>query len=96
MIVQAAFDSSAQSFSLIGFFSAILRTALMIYLLASATSRFDKTKLPLWEAFARFAFAILLISPDLWLHGSAAVGAFALIAFHYMTGKSSGPTAATA
>jgi len=96
MIVQAAFDSSAQSFSLIGFFSAILRTALMIYLLASATSRFDKTRLPLWEAFARFALAILLISPDLWLHGSAAVGAFALIAFHYMTGKGSGPKAATA
>ena len=73
MIVQAAFDSSADTFSLVGFLSALARTALMIYLLASSTSRFDKTKLPLWEAISRFGLAILLISPDLPIHGLAAL-----------------------
>lgn len=84
MIVQAAFDSSADTFSMVGFLSALARTALMIYLLASSTSRFDKTKLPLWEAISRFGLAILLISPDLPIHGLAALGAGALIAYHYL------------
>ena len=72
MIVQAAFDTAERSFSMVGFLSAILRTALMIYLLASSTSRYDQQRMPFWEAAVRFGLAIMLISPDLMIHGPAA------------------------
>lgn len=84
MIVQAAFDTDGRTFSLAGFASAILRTALMIYLLASATSRFDQSRLSWPEAGLRFGLAVLLISPTFMIHAGGAVAALLLIGGHWL------------
>lgn len=82
LIVEAAFEEG-DSFSPLGLVSVILRTAAMIYLFASATSRFDQVRLSAWEMALRFGLAILLISPNIWVHGPAAAAAILLVAFHF-------------
>jgi hypothetical protein len=56
----------------------------MIFLLASATSRFDKTALAPWEAVARFALALLLIAPAVAIHLPAAGLALGLVVAHHL------------
>ena len=70
-------------FSLGAFLFLLLRLALLIYMLASAASRFDKGRMPLWECIARAAAGLLLISPVIAISGAAVVASVALIAMHY-------------
>ena len=71
-------------FALGPFLYLILRLALLIYMLASAASRFDKGRMPIWESLARAAAGLLLISPVFAISGAAVVASVALIALHYM------------
>ena len=64
MIVKEAYvDLDNSSFSWPLFVWALIRTIMIVYLLASATSRFDKYDLPVWESILRFALALALIAP---------------------------------
>jgi TRAP-type uncharacterized transport system fused permease subunit len=83
MIVPEAFDNGA-SFSPPGFLSAILRTATMIYLFASAMSRFDRARLHPVEVLLRVTLAVLLIAPQVAVHGAAMIGAVLIIAQHHI------------
>ncbi|MEM6618836.1 MAG: TRAP transporter fused permease subunit [Pseudomonadota bacterium] len=83
LIVAPAYNDPDAVFSVTGFVSVLGRTAFMIYLLASATSRFDSAPLAGWEVVARFAAAIFLISPTFYIHGVAAVAGVALLAMHH-------------
>jgi len=86
LIVPTAFvESSGRVFSLVGFVSALLRTALIIYLLATASGRFEKAPLSGWEISIRLVIAVLLISPTVAIHGPAFAVAAALIILHQST-----------
>jgi len=87
LVVPEAFKDPTVGFSFMGFVSTLLRTAFMIYLLASSTSRFDTARLSNWEAIARFAAAIFLISPTMYIHGAAVLAGVALIAWHQISVK---------
>ena len=50
--------------TLVGFGYLILRLLAMVYLLASATSRFDLTRLSLFEIGVRLAIGLALIHPE--------------------------------
>lgn len=70
-------------FSLIAFAYLVLRLALLIYMLASATSRFDKGRMPAWEAIARAAAGLALINPNVLFSGIAVAACIGLIVLHY-------------
>ncbi len=70
-------------FAIGGFLFLLLRLALLIYMLASAASRFDRGKMPVWEVIARAAAGLLLIHPSALVGGIAALASLALIALHY-------------
>ena len=61
----------------------IVRLMLLIYMLASAASRFDKARMPAWESLARAAVGLALISPVIAISGAAIVASAALIFLHY-------------
>ena len=69
-------------FSLVAFLYLILRLALLIYMLASAAARFDRYRMPLWEAVARVAAGLALISPVLPISGGAILVCAGLIGVH--------------
>lgn len=83
MIVPEAFDDGA-AFSMIGFLSAIFRTLAMIYLFASAMSRFDRQRLHPVEVLLRVGLALLLIAPLPAVHLVAFAGALGIVAQHYL------------
>ena len=71
--------------TLAGFGYLVLRLLLMVYLLASATSRFDLRRLPLWEVGVRLAAGIALIHPELSVNGPSLLIGAAMIGFHFVT-----------
>ena len=73
--------------TLAGFGYLVLRLLLMVYLLASATSRFDLRRLPLWEVGVRLAAGIALIHPELSVNGPSLLIGAAMIGFHFVTAK---------
>ena len=81
LIVPDAFNEG-DGFSLLGLVSVLIRTAGMIYLFASATSRFDRTKLAGWEIMVRLGLAALLVAPGYEIHLPAAVAALTLVLIH--------------
>ncbi|EAQ13278.1 TRAP transporter 4TM/12TM fusion protein [Maritimibacter alkaliphilus HTCC2654] len=83
MIVPEAFDDGA-AFSMIGFLSAIFRTLAMIYLFASAMSRFDRHRLHPVEVLLRVGLALLLIAPLPAVHLVAFAGALGIVGQHYL------------
>ncbi|MFV0244728.1 MAG: TRAP transporter permease [Qingshengfaniella sp.] len=88
LVVQSAFvEESGRVFSLVSFVSALLRTALIVWLLATAAGRFDLRRLPGWEALLRLAAAVLAISPDLMVHGPAVALGLGLLVLHRLDGK---------
>ena len=70
-------------FAIGAFLFMLLRLALLIYMLSSAASRFDRSKMAPWEAIARAAAGLLLINPSAIISGAATVLSLALIALHY-------------
>ena len=94
MIVSEAFpDPINEGFSAVEFVSVVARTAFMIYLLASATSRFDRAKMPMWESVVRFVSAIFLIAPSPEIHLVSASIGMAVIGYHYFISGSKAQTA---
>ncbi len=70
-------------FAVGGFVFLLLRLALLIYMLASAASRFDRGRMPVWEAVARAAAGLLLIQPSVMVSCVAVLASLGLIALHY-------------
>ena len=70
-------------FAVGGFVFLLLRLALLIYMLASAASRFDRGRMPVWEAVARAAAGLLLIHPSVMVSCVAVLASLGLIALHY-------------
>lgn len=73
---------SGVAFSWVAFASIVLRMVLIIYLLASATSRFDRWRMTGPEALVRFAAGVALLAPDLVIHLPAAIVGVVLILRH--------------
>ena len=92
LVVPEAYKGGAV-FSYWAFTSTIFRTAFMIYLLASSTSRFDRVKLTPWEVAARFVAAIFLISPTIYIHGVAVLAGIGLLVWHQTNSRSKGQAA---
>ncbi len=70
-------------FTIGGFVFLLLRLALLIYMLASAASRFDRGTMPAWEVIARAAAGLLLIHPSVIIGGIAVLASLGLISLHY-------------
>ena len=70
-------------FTIGGFVFLLLRLVLLIYMLASAASRFDRGKMTALEVVARAAAGLLLIHPSAMVSGIAVLASLALIAVHY-------------
>ncbi|MCY3874179.1 MAG: TRAP transporter fused permease subunit [Rhodobacteraceae bacterium] len=70
-------------FTVGGFVFLLLRLALLIYMLASAASRFDRGKMPALEVIARAAAGLLLIHPSAMVSSIAVLASLALISLHY-------------
>ena len=71
--------------TLLEFCYLILRLVAMVYLLASATSRFDLTRLSLFEIGVRLAIGLALIHPETAVNGFALLLGAAIIAFHFIS-----------
>ena len=71
--------------SLAAFAYIILRLAVLIYMLASAASRFDKSPMPLWEVGLRVIAGLALIHPSIAVNGTALVLALGLAVLHRAT-----------
>ena len=74
--------------TLAGFGYLILRLLAMVYLLASATSRFDLSRLSLFEVGARLAIGLALIHPEFVVNGPALLLGAAIIGYHLITARS--------
>ena len=79
--------------TLVGFGYLILRLLAMVYLLASATSRFDLTRLSLFEVAARLAIGLALIHPEFAVNGPALFIGAAIIGYHFITARSKAASA---
>lgn len=78
LIVQEA----GAEWSLAGFIFLAVRLAALIYMLASAASRFDSHRMPIWEAALRVAAGLALIHPDPLVSGPALVASIGLAVMH--------------
>ena len=73
---------SGAEWNVIAFAWLMVRLAALIYMLASAASRFDRRRMPVWEAALRVAAGLALISPDIATNASALAIAAGLVALH--------------
>ena len=73
--------------TLVGFGYLILRLLAMVYLLASATSRFDLTRLSLFEIGVRLAIGLALIHPEFSVNGPALLLGAGIIGYHFITAR---------
>ena len=73
--------------TLVGFGYLILRLLAMVYLLASATSRFDLTRLSLFEIGVRLAIGLALIHPEFSVNGPALLFGAGIIGYHFITAR---------
>ena len=71
-------------FSWLGFGWILIRLAMLIYLLASAASRYDRHALSLWEVLVRMGAALLMIHPDLIISLPAFAVCTGLLLAHWM------------
>ena len=77
-------DESGAKFNWGDFMSALIRLILVIYLVSSATLKFDKRHLAYWEIGARLALAFCVLHIEPTLHWVASAGALLLIGWHYL------------
>lgn len=82
MLIVSQADPGGQASGLIAVVFMVLRLCLMILLFASATSRFDATRISLPEAFVRFGAGILLIAPQPQIYLTGAAIGLALIVWN--------------
>lgn len=84
---QAGADWSTAAFAYL-----VLRLAVLIYMLASAASRFDKERMPAWEVVLRAAAGLALIHPDVSVSGTALVASVGLIVVHRLSAARAKPS----
>lgn len=70
-----------------GFVWLLIRLSALIYMLASATSRFDAVRMPLWEAMLRIIAGLALIHPEILVHGPALAAVVGLAVLHRVTAR---------
>ncbi len=87
MLIVSQADPNGQAAGLMGVVFMILRLCLMILLFASATSRFDATRISMPEAVARFAAGILLIAPQPEVYLTGVVLGLAMIVWNRLRGR---------
>lgn len=80
--VMLVMPAGGADFTLPAFAYLLLRMAALIYLLASAASRFDKKRMPILEVAMRGITGLAMIHPDVVVSGTALVIAATLILFH--------------
>ncbi|MEM9840300.1 MAG: TRAP transporter fused permease subunit [Pseudomonadota bacterium] len=73
--------------ALVPFLYLLLRLAALIYMLASAASRYDAHRMPLWEVAIRVAMGLALIHPDPVISGPALAGAVGIAFLHRVMPK---------
>ena len=73
--------------SFLGFVWLLIRLAGLIYMLASATSRYDTVRMPLWEATLRIVAGLALIHSDITVCGPALAAVIALAVLHRITAR---------
>ncbi|MYG10682.1 MAG: TRAP transporter fused permease subunit [Rhodobacteraceae bacterium] len=73
--------------SLSAFLYLIVRLAALIYMLATATSRFDHSRMRIWEAVLRVLAGLALIHPDILVSGSALIASAGLVIAHHFIHK---------
>ena len=73
--------------TLLGFGYLILRLLAMVYLLASATSRFDLRRLSLFEVGVRLAIGLALIHPEFAVNGPTLLLGAGIIGYHFITAR---------
>lgn len=73
--------------SLPGFAYLMLRLSVLIYMLASAASRFDRARMPAWEVIIRIAAGLALIHPDISVNAPALAVAAGIVIVHNLIAK---------
>lgn len=80
-------EESGVSFEIGDFMSALIRLALVIYLVSSATLGFDQRHLAWWEIAARLALAVCVLHIWVTLHWIAFIAGLLLIIWHNIRAK---------
>lgn len=75
-------EESGVSFNMGDFLSALVRLIFVIYLVSSATLRFDRRHLAWWEIIARLALAASILHVSVILHWAAFASALLLVLWH--------------
>ena len=70
--------------ALLPFLFLTVRLAALIYMLASAASRYDVYRMPLWEVVIRVVVGLALIHPDPVISGPALAAAAGIALLHRM------------
>ncbi len=68
----------------VAFLFVLIKLAAIVYMLSSAASGFDKTKMHVLESILRIAIALIIIHPDMLISGCAIGAAIAIFAGHRM------------
>ena len=80
--VMLIMPEAGADWSLLAFLFLILRLGALIYMLASAASRFDAYRMPIWEVGLRVIAGLALIHPDLLVSGTALAASVAIAVMH--------------
>lgn len=82
--VMLIMPEAGAGWSPLGFLFLLARLGALIYMLASAASRFDARRMPLWEAGLRMVAGLALIHPDPLISAPALAAAAGLALAHRM------------
>ena len=80
--VMLIMPEAGADWSLLAFLFLILRLGALIYMLASAASRFDAYRMPIWEVGLRVIAGLALVHPDLLVSGTALAASVAIAVMH--------------
>jgi TRAP-type uncharacterized transport system fused permease subunit len=75
-------SEAGAEFSMIPFLYLLARLGMLIYMLASAASRFDTGRMKAWEVVLRVVAGLALIHPNIMFSGAALALAIGLIVIH--------------
>ena len=80
--VMLIMPEAGANWSLLGFIFLLLRLGALIYMLASAASRFDAHRMSIWEVGLRIVVGLALIHPDPLVSGPALAAAVVIAFIH--------------
>ncbi len=85
--VMLIMPQAGAEWNFIDFIFLLARLGALIYMLASAASRFDMHRMPIWEVGLRIVIGLALIHPDPIVSGSALLAAIAITIVHRTLNK---------